>query len=296
MMKSFGGSTVFTVTNHSFVGDAGFTGSDDFTLTSSSPLIDAGDPAAPDAGRHDRADQPRDRAGDVDCTPRRDIGAYEYVRKAPFAKASGTGATAGEPATFDASASCDPGGDPLQYEWSFDDGGTATGANPGHAFTDAGTHEAEVTVSNGIETDSAIVQVTIDEAPPAPGPDPDPDPDPSGTGTGTGTGTGGTSTGSTSSTSSATGSDAPPAGATSPLTVTPATTPAGDRIAPRIAKLRAARRGGKVRIRFTLTEAAKVVVRVGRRRRTVSARAGRTVLTLRARGKRAKLVATDAAG
>jgi len=48
----------------------------DFRLAPSSPLIDRGDPAAPEAGRLDRDGNPR--AGG--CPPRRDVGAYELAR------------------------------------------------------------------------------------------------------------------------------------------------------------------------------------------------------------------------
>jgi hypothetical protein len=66
----------------------GFVGAGDYRLAAGSPLIDAGNPAAPAAGATDLAGLARALDGDGDCTPRRDIGAYETAAKAcsPAAK------------------------------------------------------------------------------------------------------------------------------------------------------------------------------------------------------------------
>jgi len=66
--------------------DPKFVGGGDYRLSASSPLIDAGDPAAPAAGELDVAGTPRAVATSAAtaCTPRRDMGAYEFVPATPF--------------------------------------------------------------------------------------------------------------------------------------------------------------------------------------------------------------------
>ena len=67
--------------------DPAFVGGGDYRLSAGSPLIDAGDPAAPAAGEVDVAGTPRAVATSAAtaCTPRRDMGAYEFVPATPFA-------------------------------------------------------------------------------------------------------------------------------------------------------------------------------------------------------------------
>jgi hypothetical protein len=97
--------------------------------------------------------------------------------------------------------------------------------------------------------------------------------------------------------------DTTPAGDTAPTgepvpPVTPVGVPGADRLAPRLSGLRAGRRGHarRVRVRFTLDESARVVVRVGRRRVVLAGRSGVNRLALKARGRKVVVVATDAAG
>jgi PKD repeat protein len=59
---------------------------------------------------------------------------------------------AGEPVSFDASASSDPDGDPLTYQWNFGDGEAGSGMNPGHVYAAAGTFTASLVVSDGNAT------------------------------------------------------------------------------------------------------------------------------------------------
>ena len=64
------------------------------------------------------------------------------------------------PVKFDATAT-DDDDDPLTYAWDFGDGGTSTAEDPTHTYTTAGTYEAKVTVSDGTDTRSRTVSVTV---------------------------------------------------------------------------------------------------------------------------------------
>jgi PKD repeat protein len=66
--------------------------------------------------------------------------------------------------TFDASESFDPNGDPLTYDWDFDDGTTAQGAIVTHSYTLPATYHVLLTVSDGelSDTETVTVVVTLD--------------------------------------------------------------------------------------------------------------------------------------
>jgi hypothetical protein len=171
----------FSVTNvrqetHTTTDDPRFVAGDDFHLGANSPAIDAGDPAATvpgDASATDADGNPRVADGDGDGTPRRDLGAFEFVPHPPVAAAAATPASVlvGADATFDGTGSSDPDpGDVLTYSWSFDDGTTANGATVSHAFATAGSHTGALTVtdlSHRAAFAFAVVGVTT---PPAPAP------------------------------------------------------------------------------------------------------------------------------
>lgn len=55
---------------------------------------------------------------------------------------------AGTPLTFNAGASSDPDGDPLNYSWSFGDGSTATGSVVSHVFAVPGQYLVTLSVSD----------------------------------------------------------------------------------------------------------------------------------------------------
>ena len=138
-----------------------------------SPLVDAGDPAAPGIG------QPTDFAGlPRAVNGRRDVGAFEYGRRAPALSVAAGAATVlpAEPVTFTATVSDPDLGDAVTVGWTFDDGTSATGAEAGHAFAAAGTHTATATATDsaGVTTvrDVAVTvatpaQVTPQSVPPA---------------------------------------------------------------------------------------------------------------------------------
>jgi hypothetical protein len=149
--------------------DPGFVdaGGGDFRLAASSPLVDAGEPGALTSADflEDLAGNARLLDGDGDCTPRRDMGAYELLPDAVAVSASRSPAIAlaGQPVAFDATASCDP--DPaasLSFSWTFDDGATATGALVQHAFGSPGVHTAALSVTSSAgRTGSASLDVPI---------------------------------------------------------------------------------------------------------------------------------------
>ena len=66
---------------------------------------------------------------------------------------------------FDVEAT-DADGDDLTYEWDFGDGATSDEEDPVHTYTEPGTYEATVTVSDGTDsaTDSVTIEVTEPQA------------------------------------------------------------------------------------------------------------------------------------
>jgi len=77
----------------------------------------------------------------------------------------------GEPVLFDGSASQDPDGAVVSYEWDFDDGSTASGVLARHRFAKAGLHRVSLRVTDdaGLENSAVtdVVEVTVN-APPRP--------------------------------------------------------------------------------------------------------------------------------
>ncbi len=62
---------------------------------------------------------------------------------------------------FDGSGSADPNGDALTYAWDFGNGTTGTGVNSSQTFTTPGTYTVELTVSDGMFTDTYTVDITV---------------------------------------------------------------------------------------------------------------------------------------
>lgn len=144
-------------------------GSGDWRLLPSSALIDAGAPGELGAGEYalDVAGSPRIVNG------RRDVGAYEYQRRPLLISATATpsSTTPGAPISFGAAATAQEAGDSAaSFQWSFDDGATATGADATHAFSSVGTHTATVTVTDAIGVGSQATASVVVAAPAAGGP------------------------------------------------------------------------------------------------------------------------------
>jgi PKD repeat protein len=67
----------------------------------------------------------------------------------PFASFSvAPSPTAGQLVAFDGSASSDPGGTIVSYEWSFGDGQSASGATPSHAYVEPGNYTVTLKITN----------------------------------------------------------------------------------------------------------------------------------------------------
>jgi PKD repeat protein len=83
---------------------------------------------------------------------------------------------AGEEAVFDASASRDPDGGIVAYEWDFGDGTTASGIAVRHRYAEPGTYTARLTVrdeaglANSEASDTIVVTVNPEPAPAIEGP------------------------------------------------------------------------------------------------------------------------------
>lgn len=69
--------------------------------------------------------------------------------------------TEGEEVTFDASGSSDPDGDHLTFLWDFDDGVKKNGMIVKRYFNASGTFDVELTVSDGVATDTDKIVVTV---------------------------------------------------------------------------------------------------------------------------------------
>jgi chitinase len=86
---------------------------------------------------------------------------------APVANA-GPNQTVNEGVTvqFDGSGSSDADGDALSYFWSFGDGSGASGVNPTHVFADNGVYTVTLTISDGANTSSSTLTVTVQNVAP----------------------------------------------------------------------------------------------------------------------------------
>lgn len=75
----------------------------------------------------------------------------------------------GYPIEFDGTASTDPDGTIVSYEWDFGDGETGSGPTPSHTYSLPGPYTATLTVTDDTQltsTCSALVEVAVDNMPP----------------------------------------------------------------------------------------------------------------------------------
>ncbi|MGC4081218.1 MAG: PKD domain-containing protein [Vicinamibacterales bacterium] len=68
---------------------------------------------------------------------------------------------AGTAVVFNGAGSSDPDGDPLTYQWSFGDGGTATGMQPSHTYASAGTFAVTLTVTDSHQAVSSATTSAV---------------------------------------------------------------------------------------------------------------------------------------
>ncbi len=149
-----------------------FTTAGDYRLEAASPARDLGIDALvpPDLWDVDADGDTAEPAPDLASGTRIrglgvDLGAYELASLRPRASVTAvTLARTGAPVSFDGSASVDPDGSIVRYEWSWGDGSpTATGGSTAtHVYRTAGLFEAclVVTDSDGV-TDRACVTVVV---------------------------------------------------------------------------------------------------------------------------------------
>jgi len=86
--------------------------------------------------------------------------------QAPIARPGGPySGTVNASVSFDGSASSDPDGRVVSYDWRFGDGGTASGAEALHAYATAGTYTVTLTVTDDSgQTASATTTATVTAA------------------------------------------------------------------------------------------------------------------------------------
>ncbi len=76
----------------------------------------------------------------------------------PLAAFAATPAPAGSPSAFDGSASSDPDGSVVRYDWNFGDGASANaGPRPSHVYASAGSYAVSLTVTDDAGCSTAFV-------------------------------------------------------------------------------------------------------------------------------------------
>lgn len=147
----------------------------DYRLRADSPVIDRGTPGAllPDEPVLDLDGLPRIVDGNGVAGATRDMGAYEYQRRAPVLTATATPSATqvGAPIRFEAAVSDPDPGDAVAIRWVFDDGTAADGPVAVHAFGTPGAHSATVTATDSasMETVRVVLVRTVPPAPPIAG-------------------------------------------------------------------------------------------------------------------------------
>ncbi|HSQ59354.1 MAG TPA: PKD domain-containing protein [Acidobacteriota bacterium] len=134
-------------------------------------FIDQGDntgsfawtPGFGQAGTYEVTFTGRDASG-VHAAPKTVTIAVDDVNRAPTASTGGPYAgVINAFLAFDGTASSDPDGDPLSFEWSFGDGFFATGPTPAHAYELGGVFTVTLRVSDGEGAHAASTTATIQD-------------------------------------------------------------------------------------------------------------------------------------
>jgi PKD repeat protein/glucose/arabinose dehydrogenase len=109
--------------------------------------------------------EPRTRPVTVPSAETTLVATYNGLPTAAFTAGPGTARSA---MSFDPSASTDPDGDPLAYEWDFGDGSTRPhAARPAHSFDASGTYSVTLTVVDGRGGTASVTQaVRVGDPPP----------------------------------------------------------------------------------------------------------------------------------
>ncbi|MGE0076994.1 MAG: PKD domain-containing protein [Bacteroidales bacterium] len=135
--------------------------SNDFSLQQNSPCIDAGAPDVLGDGSNWQTD-PEDQ--DPDGT-RLDIGAIPYIDDTPtfMADFSFTQIDTFAPSEvlFNDMSKVINSPAITSWSWDFGDGTSSTEENPMHCYSDAGTYNVSLTISNGANTDTKVVSEAI---------------------------------------------------------------------------------------------------------------------------------------
>jgi hypothetical protein len=139
----------------------------DFHLTAASQLIDKATPTmVPGESTTDVYGADRFVAGLGTCSPQiPDIGAAEYQSVPVAAISAPANAVVGNAVSFGGTNSCSPDANSpiVSYAWSFDDGGSASGATVRHAFSIPGTHTVTLkitTMAGATASKTAAVHVS----------------------------------------------------------------------------------------------------------------------------------------
>jgi PKD repeat protein len=84
--------------------------------------------------------------------------------RAPVASAGGPyTAVTGAPLLFNGSASADPDGDQITFNWTYGDGSNGTGPTPVHTYTSTGLFGVTLAVTDGTLSSVATTMATIEE-------------------------------------------------------------------------------------------------------------------------------------
>jgi PKD repeat protein len=109
-----------------------------------------------------------DDGGAIDSTIT--AAAIDATNQPPVADAGGPyKGTVGAPVSFDGTASSDPDGDIVTYNWDFGDGGIGTGVTPSYPYTASGNYNVTLTVtddSGETATDISTAQIGVGYLPP----------------------------------------------------------------------------------------------------------------------------------